>query len=67
MNGDVHMSDQDYMSKGVSIVEPEEAFLKSDRGLVAKTLVNNNKRVPLRIMNVSAEVKVIHSGTFVAS
>ena len=63
----VNISEKDYLSAGVSLIEPEESFTKTDRGLVAKTLVENNKSVPLRIMNVSSDVKTIHSGTFVAS
>ena len=61
--GDVNVSEKD----GVSLVEPEEMFTKSKRGLVAKALVDNSKRVPLRIMNLSQDVKTIHSGSFVAS
>ena len=65
--GKVHIPDQEIMQKGLSLIEPEEAFTKSDRGLVARTLVDNNDRVPLRIMNTLSEVKVIHTGTIVAS
>ena len=65
--GNVNISEKDYLSAGVSLIEPKESFMKSDRGLVAKTLVENNKRVPLRIMSVSSDVKTIHSGTFAAS
>ena len=65
--GDVNVSEKDYLPDGVSLVEPEEMFTKSEHGLVAKALVGNSKRVPLRIMNLSQDVKTIHSGTFVAS
>ena len=51
----------------MSLVEPEEIITKSECGLVAKALVGNSKRVPLPIMNLSQDVKTIHSGTFVAS
>ena len=40
----------------MSLVEPEEMFTKSERGLVAKALVGNSKRVPLGIMNLSQDV-----------
>ena len=65
--GDVKIPENDYLPKGVSLVEPEETFTNSDHGLVAKALVDNSKKVPLRIMNLSQDVKIIHSGTFVAS
>ena len=50
--GDVNVSEKDYLPYGVSLVEPEEMFTKSECGLVAKSLVDNSKRVPLRIMNL---------------
>ena len=65
--GDVKIPENDYLLKGVSLVEPEETFTNSDHGLVAKALVDNSKKVPLRIMNLPQDVKIIHSGTFVAS
>ena len=47
---------------------PVETFAKSpEHGLVTKTLLGKSKRVPLRIMNLSQDIKLIHSGTFVAS
>ncbi|KAK3083081.1 hypothetical protein FSP39_013432 [Pinctada imbricata] len=52
---------------GDSLIEPDENFLASDRGLIGKLLVSNNKRVPIRIMNVSDDVKVIRAGTVVAN
>ena len=67
MYGDLNVSGKDYLPDGVSLVEPEEMFTKSERGLVAKALVGNSKRVPFQIMNLSQDVKTIHSGTFVAS
>ena len=65
--GDVNVVEKDYLPDSVSLVEPEEMFTKSEYGLVAKALVGNSKRVPLRIMNLSQDVKTIHSGPFVAS
>ena len=64
--GDVNVSEKDYLPDGVSLVEPEEMFTKSECGLVAKALVGNSKSVPLQIRNLSKDVKTIHSGTFVA-
>ena len=65
--GDVNIPDKDYLPEGMSLVEPEETCTKSDRGLVANALVDNSKKLPLRIMNLSQDVKTIHSGIFVAS
>ena len=54
---DVNVSQKDYLPDGVSLLEAEEMFTKSECGLVAKALVGNNKGVPLRIMNLSQDVK----------
>ena len=42
VHGDVNISEDDYMPEGVNLVEPEESFTKTDRGLIVKTLVENN-------------------------
>jgi transposase InsO family protein len=55
------------LPKGVSLIEPDDEFLASERGLVGKVLVENADRVPVRIMNISNEVKVVRSGTVVAN
>ena len=67
VNRDVNISEKDYLQESLSLVEPEETFTKSECGLVAKALVGNSKRVPLRIMNLPQNVKTIYSGTFVTS
>jgi hypothetical protein len=51
----------------MSLIEPDDKFLASERGLVGKVLVENADRVPNRIMNISNEGKVVRSGTVVAN
>ena len=54
------------MPDGDGLIEPDEGFLSSERGLVGRVLVSNDKMVPVRIMNVSNEVKVVRAGTVIA-
>ena len=51
---------------GEGVVEPDETFINSERGLVGKTLVTIGEQVPVRIMNISPEMKVINARTVVA-
>ena len=51
---------------GEGLIEPDEKFLSSERGLVGKVLVNLNEQVPVRIMNVSPELMVVYAKTVVA-
>ena len=53
--------------QGFGLIEPDETFIKTDNGLVGKALVNANDRLPVRIMNLSPESKVLHKGTVVNS
>ena len=55
------------LQEGVSLIEPDDGFLASERGLVGKVLVQNTEKVPVRIMNISNEIKVVRSGTVVAN
>ena len=49
---------------GLGIVEPRDHFLDSNKGLVGRTLVQNNSKVPVRFMNLSADANTIHKGTY---
>ena len=51
---------------GIGIVEPSDTFVKSDRGLVARTLADVKTEVPVRIMNVSDDAQQLEQGTIVA-
>ena len=42
---------------GIGIVEPSETFVKSERGLVARTLADVKTKFPVRIMNVSDDAQ----------
>ena len=55
------------LQEGVSLIEPDDGFLASERGLVGKVLVQNTEKVPVRIMTISNEIKVVRSGTVVAN
>ena len=45
------------------IVEPKSSFLESNKGLIGRTLVQNNTKVPVRFMNLSADANTIYKGT----
>jgi len=47
------------------LVEPCEEFLGKDKALVAKTLVQDSETVPVRLMNVTDDVKIVPAGTVV--
>ena len=48
-------------------VEPRDHFLDSNKGLVGRTLVQNNSKVPVRFMNLSADANTIYKGTYVGN
>ena len=48
-----------------AIIEPVEKFLRSDIGVVAKTLVRSQEIVPIRIANLSGVAQTIYPGTIV--
>lgn len=47
------------------LVEPCEELLGKDKALVAKTLIQDSEIVPVRLMNVTDDVKIIPAGTVV--
>lgn len=54
------------MPEGASIIEGNDEFLKSEKGLICKLLVSNEV-VSVRFMNLGLQVQVIHCGTVVAN
>ena len=48
------------------LVEANETFLKKDKALVGRSLVQASKNVFARVMNPSAETQIIYPGTIVA-
>ena len=50
----------------VGLVEPTDDFRKADKALVGRALVSNSNRIPLRLMNVSSEPKILYQGTIIA-
>ena len=50
-------------SGGLGIVAPRDHFLELNKGLVGRTLVQNNSKVPVRFMNLSADANSIYKGT----
>ena len=51
----------------LGIVEPTQEFVKSDKGLLGRTLVEVHEQVPLRIMILSQHTQTIHMRTVVAN
>ena len=45
------------------LIEPINRDIKIDRPLVARTVVQSNEFVPVRLMNVKPEVHVVYKGT----
>lgn len=66
-NCNVCIPDKERLPEGASIIEADDEFLKSEKGLIGKILVSNTEVVPVRLMNLSSQVQVIHSGTVVAN
>ena len=50
----------------VGLVEPTDDFRKAEKALVGRALVSNSNRIPLRLMNVSSEPKILYQGTIIA-
>jgi hypothetical protein len=48
------------------LVEANETFLKKDKALVGRSLVQASKNVFVRVMNPSADTRIIYPGTIVA-
>jgi hypothetical protein len=47
------------------LVEANETFLKKDKALVGRSLVQATKNVFVRVMNPSADTQIIYPGTIV--
>jgi hypothetical protein len=45
------------------LVEANETFLKKDKALVGRSLVQASKNVFVRVMNPSADTQIIYPGT----
>ena len=67
VNGTICTPDGMSRPTGFGIVEGGEKFVNTEKGLVARTLVECGERIPVRMMNVSSEVKTVHSGTIVGN
>jgi hypothetical protein len=48
------------------LVEANETFLKKDKALEGRSLVQASKNVFVRVMNPSADTRIIYLGTIVA-
>ncbi|XP_062568864.1 uncharacterized protein LOC134230979 [Saccostrea cucullata] len=48
-----------------SIIEPVDKYNKQQSTLTARTVVNPQETVPVRLMNIEQESKVVHSGTVI--
>ena len=46
------------------LVEANETFLKKDKALVGRSLVQASKNVFVRVMNPSADTHIIYPGTY---
>ena len=55
------------ISKGLYVTEPNEKFLLSNKGIVARALVSANERIPLRIMNPLTETQILYPGTNIST
>ena len=64
VNGQVENSAPD--SFKVGLVEPTDDYRKTEKALVGRALVSNDKTIPLRLMNISAESQTLYGGTVIA-
>ena len=65
--GEACLNEKETVPIGFGLIEPDETFIKSDNGLVGKALVHGDGKLPIRIMNLSTDSKVLHKGTVVAT
>ena len=65
--GEACLNEKETEPIGFGLIEQDETFIKSDNGLVGKALVNADEKLPIRIMNLSTDSKVLHKGTVVAT
>lgn len=49
----------------IGMIEPCEKFIEKEKALVAHTLVKSEAMVPIRLMNVAENAKIIRSGTII--
>ena len=66
IEGKVHHNGELGSTTDLAVVEPCEKFTKRDCALVARELVKPADSVPIRLLNVSDEIKVVHAGTSIA-
>ncbi|XP_056017492.1 uncharacterized protein LOC130053875 [Ostrea edulis] len=63
---DVCTSNKEQITDGIALIEGDEHFLKSEKGIVGKVLVTTKESEPVRFMNPSFVVQTIYKGTIVA-
>ena len=63
ISGTLCKPEDGYVPMKASIVEPSDKFRNSDFGMVARALVRSSENIPLILMNLSSETKVLYSGT----
>ena len=60
------VNDHDFSDHSqISIIEPTDEFIKTEKGLVGTTLVRSRNEIPFRLMNLSAQSQIVHAGTIV--
>ena len=60
------MVDWDPSDDNIGIIETSDKFLNSNRGVVARTLVKANGKIPIRYANFSNEDQILYPGTNIA-
>ena len=58
--------DWDSSDDNIGIIETSDRFLDSNRGVVARTLVKANGKIPIRYANFSNEDQILYPGTNIA-
>ena len=58
--------DWDSSDDNIGIIETSDKFLNSNRGVVARTLVKANGKIPIRYANFSNEDQILYPGTNIA-
>ncbi|KAK3102810.1 hypothetical protein FSP39_014067 [Pinctada imbricata] len=62
----VNLSEDDISKYDLGLIEPSAKFIGSQRGLVARAVVQVNTTLPVRMVNVSDDPQRIYSGTEIA-
>ena len=65
IDGDVSIPGHCHVSTG--LLEPVRKNYSTERPMVARTLVEGSNKVPVRVMNLSTEMQVLHPGTHIAN